>query len=66
VFLKDKTALITGGGTGIGAAIAGRFVSDGARVCIAGLYDSDLENVLTSLPAGTQLNARATFQKLKT
>ena len=34
--LSGKVALITGGGTGLAAAIAKRFVADGARVCIAG------------------------------
>ncbi len=34
--LKGKVAVITGGGTGIGAAVARRFVEDGASVCITG------------------------------
>lgn len=34
--LKNKTAIITGGGTGIGRAIAGRFAAEGASVLICG------------------------------
>ena len=46
-------AIITGGGTGIGAAIARRFVAEGAKVCIVGRRDTVLEQVVQSLPSGT-------------
>jgi NAD(P)-dependent dehydrogenase (short-subunit alcohol dehydrogenase family) len=51
--LSGKMALITGGGTGIGAAIAGRFVKDGAKVCIAGRRRDKLEQTAGSLPEGS-------------
>ena len=41
--LRGKTALITGGGTGIGAAITERFVAEGARVCITGRRKEKLD-----------------------
>lgn len=48
--LNGKVALVTGGGTGIGAAITERFVSEGARVCITGRRQEVLDHVARSLP----------------
>jgi NAD(P)-dependent dehydrogenase (short-subunit alcohol dehydrogenase family) len=50
--LKGKVAIITGGGTGIGEAVARRFVADGAKVCISGRRQHILDQVAASLPPG--------------
>ncbi len=39
--LKDKTALITGGAQGLGAAMARRFAGEGARVFIGDIREAD-------------------------
>jgi len=53
--LKDKVAIVTGGGSGFGAGIAQCFVAEGARVVIA---DLNLEAAL-DIAAGLGEHARA-------
>lgn len=49
--LRDRVAVITGGTTGIGAAIAHMFVEEGARVAIIGRNDDAGGQVETQLKA---------------
>jgi NAD(P)-dependent dehydrogenase (short-subunit alcohol dehydrogenase family) len=61
--LKGKVALITGGGTGIGAAITERFVKEGAKVCITGRRQQMIEKVAKSLPSGTVVTCSGDVSK---
>lgn len=51
--LEGKVALITGGGEGIGAAVAERFVKEGAKVVITGRREAVLEKMAEKLPKGS-------------
>jgi NAD(P)-dependent dehydrogenase (short-subunit alcohol dehydrogenase family) len=48
--LKGKVAIVTGGGTGIGAAITKRFIIEGAKVCITGRRREILEQEASLFP----------------
>jgi meso-butanediol dehydrogenase/(S,S)-butanediol dehydrogenase/diacetyl reductase len=51
--LSGKVALITGGGSGIGAATAQRFAVDGAKVIVNDINEASLKQVVNSLPKAT-------------
>jgi NAD(P)-dependent dehydrogenase (short-subunit alcohol dehydrogenase family) len=58
--LDQRNALITGGGTGIGAAIARVLAGAGASVSIAGRRKTPLDEVAASLPKATAIVADIT------
>jgi NAD(P)-dependent dehydrogenase (short-subunit alcohol dehydrogenase family) len=61
--LEGKVGLITAGGTGIGSAVARRFVAEGAKVCISSRRQSVLDKVAESLPQGTVLTCAGDVTK---
>src|SRR3546814_17487846 len=59
--LKTKTALITGGNSGIGLATAKAFIAEGARVAITGRNRATLDAALKELgPNAIAVQADAT------
>ncbi|MCD2186491.1 SDR family NAD(P)-dependent oxidoreductase [Actinomycetospora soli] len=54
-----KVVIITGGGSGIGAATAHRFAADGATVVIAGRSQDKLDKTVADAPAGSTVIAKA-------
>jgi NAD(P)-dependent dehydrogenase (short-subunit alcohol dehydrogenase family) len=48
-WLDGRVAVVTGAGTGIGAAVAGRFVAEGARVVLTGRRPGPLRDVAAAL-----------------
>ncbi|QCR25091.1 SDR family NAD(P)-dependent oxidoreductase [Pontibacter sp. SGAir0037] len=47
--LKEKVAIVTGGGTGIGEAICKKFASEGAKVVVAGFAEDPVEDVVKEI-----------------
>lgn len=59
--LEGKTALVTGGNSGIGLAIARRFTAEGARVVITGRRQAQLDAAVAEIgPAATAIAADLT------
>jgi NADP-dependent 3-hydroxy acid dehydrogenase YdfG len=58
--LQSKTALVTGGGSGIGLAVARLFLREGARVAITGRDEKKLRDATRGLNAGDRLLCHAT------
>jgi NAD(P)-dependent dehydrogenase (short-subunit alcohol dehydrogenase family) len=61
-FLDGHHALVTGGGTGIGAAIARALAGAGAAVSLVGRRSGPLEQVATELPKAVAIAADVTKQ----
>ncbi len=57
--LSGKTALVTGGGSGIGLAVARAFLQDGARVVISGRHEDKLARAARDLQAGDRIGYHA-------
>jgi meso-butanediol dehydrogenase / (S,S)-butanediol dehydrogenase / diacetyl reductase len=47
--LEGKVAIVSGGGTGIGAAIARRFAAEGAKVCVTGRRPEPIEAIASEV-----------------
>jgi len=52
--LDNKTAIVTGGGTGIGLAIAKRYLGEGAHVVICGRREEKLIEAVESISEGKE------------
>jgi NAD(P)-dependent dehydrogenase (short-subunit alcohol dehydrogenase family) len=47
--LRDKIAIVTGAGTGIGEAISHKFAREGAKLVLAGLPSDPVQDVAAAI-----------------
>ena len=64
--LSGKTALVTGAGSGVGAACMALFLENGARVVGVGRTESRLQESLAAVPDTLQANARIVAADIST
>jgi NADP-dependent 3-hydroxy acid dehydrogenase YdfG len=57
--LRDRTAVVTGGGSGIGLAVAKLFLDDGANVVIVGRTEAKLADACRQLGTSDRLSYQA-------
>jgi 2-hydroxycyclohexanecarboxyl-CoA dehydrogenase len=58
--LEDKIAIVTGGGQGIGKAIAGKLAAEGAVVVVTDLDEASAKETADALPGATAIRADVT------
>jgi len=63
--LNGQVAIITGAGSGIGAATARRFAADGAKVVLNDINEDTLKEVAGSLPKGSVITCAGDVTKIE-
>ncbi|MCH7828351.1 SDR family oxidoreductase [Patescibacteria group bacterium] len=63
--LENKTALITGGSQGIGKAIAGRFIREGAKAIVFDVKKPDYEAEFYQVDIREEEQIKAAFEQIK-
>jgi len=58
--LEDKIAIVTGGGQGIGKAIAGKLAAEGATVVVTDLDEASAKETADALPGAVAIRADVT------
>src|SRR6266567_4240157 len=62
--LEDKIAIVTGGGQGIGKAIAGKLAAEGATVVVTDLDEASAKETADALPGAVAIRADITDSRV--